>query len=115
MGRDETGIDHAARRIDDRFVRASGVKAPISVMRLSAMRIAPFARIASPGRPVKMPSAPCDQHHVSAPTSLSCHCPSASLDSTIMSVNRPTPASVMRNSAANMRGMSSWKPDCRIS
>ena len=35
-----------------------GVKVPISVMRPSAMRIAPFARIASPGRPVKMPSAP---------------------------------------------------------
>src|SRR5262245_7295926 len=46
--------------------------------------------------------------HAPVPTSLSCHAPSASLDRPTMMVNRPTPASVIRRSAANMRGMSSW-------
>ena len=41
--------------------------------------------------------------------------PSASFESPTMARNSAMPANVIRNSAANMRGISSWKPDCRIS
>src|SRR5262249_1496634 len=46
-----------------------------------------------------------DEHggHASVPTSLSCQAPSANLDSPTMMMNRPTPASVISKSAANMR------------
>ena len=106
MGRDETGIDHAARRIDDRFVRAWRQSADLGDAAVgdADRALRPHRRAGQAGEDAL---GALDQHHVSAPTSLSCHCPSASLDSMVMSVNRPTPASVMRKSAANMRGMSS--------
>ena len=52
---------------------------------------------------------------VSFSTALSCHEPSASFDRPTISRNSIMPATVIRNSAANMRGISSWKPACRIS
>ena len=47
---------------------------------------------------------------VSFSTALSCHEPSASFDRPTMARNSMMPATVIRNSAANMRGISSWKP-----
>ena len=38
--------------------------------------------------------------------------PSASRDSQTMATNSTTPVTVISNSAANSRGMSSWKPAC---
>ena len=116
MGRDEARIDHAAGRVDHllaglAFERANRRDAPVG----DADRAGGADRIAR--KPGENSLRALDQRrgHVSAATSLSCHWPSASLDKPIITANRPTPASVMRKSAANMRGMSSWKPDCRIS
>jgi hypothetical protein len=51
--------------------------------------------------PTGKPAQPCA-------ASLSCHERSAQADSSDISANSSTPDSVMRNSAANMRGMFSW-------
>ncbi len=47
---------------------------------------------------------------VSCAISLSCQPPRTSRDSPTMARNSATPASAMSSSAANMRGISSWKP-----
>ena len=76
MGRDETGIDHAAGRIDHLLARL-GVRARRSP-RCARRRCGSSRWRAShrPGSPVKIPSAPwiSVDAHVSAATSLSCHC-----------------------------------------
>ena len=46
--------------------------------------------------------------------SLACHEPRAARVSQAIDANRATPVSEMSSSAANMRGMLSWKPDCMI-
>ncbi len=116
VGRDETRIDHATGRIDQpfagfRFERADRRDASVDHPDRAA---GANCRARKPGED---PRRAVDEHrrHVSAATSLSCHWPSASFESPTMMENSPTPASVMRKSAANMRGMSSWNPDCRIS
>ncbi len=47
-------------------------------------------------------------------SSLSCQCDSAMRDTTTITPNNATPVSVIRNSAANRRGILSAKPACRI-
>src|SRR6516225_8236767 len=47
-------------------------------------------------------------YQASLSTTLSCHAPSASFDRPTITRNRAMPAAVIRNSAANMRGISSW-------
>src|SRR6266851_5394570 len=116
MGRYQPGINHTARCVDQLLARL-GIK-------LADLRNSPFDNANCAARPHRRAGetgenslGALDQEggHESAPTSLSCHAPSATLERATISVNRPTPASVMSNMAANMRGMSSAKPACMIS
>src|SRR5262245_23823880 len=104
MRGDEAGIDHAAGRVDDPLVRL-----PLERADRGDASIAETDRAARAHRIARQagedPLRAGNERHASAPTSLSCHAPSASFDRPTMMVNRPTPASVMRNSAANMRGI----------
>src|SRR5262249_7657917 len=114
MRRDQAGIDHAARSVDHVLAvsplkRTDRCDAPVRDANCAARAHG------LPGQPREYSLRAVDEGHVSAPISLSCHSPSASLESPIMVANSATPASVMRKSAANMRGMSSWNPDCSIS
>src|ERR1700722_2692637 len=114
VGRDEAGIDHAPRGIDDVLAglgrKIADRRDAVALDADRAMRAHRLAR-----QPGENPFRTADQCHASAPPSLSCHCPSASLESATMKTNNATPASVMRKSAANIRGMSSAKPLWRIS
>ena len=116
MGRHQAGIDDAAGGIEPRLV-GLGVQGPH--LRNDAVADADRARrphgIA--GASGKNAGRVLDQHrgHVSAPISLSCQLDSASRDTATMIANNATPVSVIRKSAANIRGMSNVKPASRIS
>ena len=60
--------------------------------------------------PITIRGSVCDQHQ---PISLSCQ-RSARLDSMAIATKSTMPVAVISSSAANMRGMLSWKPACRI-
>lgn len=116
MGRDQPRINHAIRRIDELL---AGKKIQVAHLRDASVdnpdRSARAHRGA--GKPGEYTRSALDQGgaHVSTPTSLSCHAPSASLERATIKLNKATPAAVMSSIAANMRGMSSAKPACRIS
>src|SRR3974377_575724 len=104
MGRDQAGVDNAAGCIDDLLIAparkgADGRNAAVADADPAACAHGPARQ------PGENTPRPLDESHVSAPTSLSCQFPSASLERPTIPANRPTPASVMRRSAANMRGM----------
>ena len=108
VGRDEAGIDDAAGRINHllarlAFERTDGGNAAVDDADRTGRT---HGRAGKPGEDACSALNEC-RGHASAPTSLSCHWPSASFESPVMIVNSPTPASVMRKSAANMRGISS--------
>src|SRR6516165_5256871 len=110
MGGNEARINDAARCVDDlltvfAFERADARNPTL----LDADGAARAHRLAE--EPGEDTLCALNERQFSAPTSLSCQLPSASLERPIITANRLTPASVIRRSAANMRGISSAKPD----
>src|SRR5882757_227541 len=116
MGRYQAGIDDASPRIQPALIRLG-----LQRSEFNDHAIANADRTAGPHRsawsPAENPGCILDQQggHVSAPISLSCQFDNASLDRRTIAANNPTPVSVIKNSAANMRGISSVNPASKIS
>src|SRR6266487_1567738 len=116
MGRYQAGIEDAAPRIEPALGRGG-----LQFTDFNDHAIANADRTAGPhrgtGTPAENPGRILDQQggHVSAPISLSCQFDNASLDRRTIAPNNPTPVSVIRNSAANMRGISIVNPASKIS
>src|SRR3974377_891021 len=114
MGGDQAGIDHASRGVDPLLARQRIELADLGNSPVCNADGALGAHRGA-GKPGEDSLSARDQgrSHASAPTSLSCHPPSASLERPTMSVNKATPASVMSSMAANIRGISRANPACR--
>ena len=113
VGVDPARVDHAVGGVEHPFARL-GAQAAAHLVDQAVVADAQVAGGAA--RAVVRRAAGehgrgiADQHQF---ISLSCQ-RSAHFDSAAIAVNSTMPVSVIRNSAANSRGMFSWKPDCRI-